>query len=88
MLESVHAGGSAWFVFGILPELNVIHGAMISNCLFVVPSILQVKHWRSSENRFFDPESIIRLITLLFQVRFDFKLILTEKVAKESTTHF
>lgn len=67
LMEGIHACGSAWLVFGILPELNVLQGAMISNCLFVVPAVLQMKHWRSAENGAFNPESIVRLITLLFQ---------------------
>ncbi|XP_028966439.1 chitin synthase-like [Galendromus occidentalis] len=67
LMESIHACGSAWFVFGILPELNVLHGAMISNCVFIVPGVLQMKHWRNEEDGSFDPESIIRFITLIFQ---------------------
>ena len=42
--ESLHVIGSYLLVFKILPELDVIQGAMLMNCLCFVPSIL-CKMW-------------------------------------------
>lgn len=38
--ETMHVSGLALLAFKILPELDVIQGAMLTNCLCFVPSIL------------------------------------------------
>ncbi|KAF7265020.1 hypothetical protein GWI33_010898, partial [Rhynchophorus ferrugineus] len=38
-VESLSAIGSALFVFGVLPELDVIKGAMLANAICLIPSI-------------------------------------------------
>lgn len=40
MFESLHVIGMCLFAFTILPELDVIQGAMLTNCLCFVPSII------------------------------------------------
>lgn len=43
--ESLHVVGLCFMVFKILPELDVIQGAMLTNCLCYVPSVLcEFKH--------------------------------------------
>lgn len=39
LFESLHVIGVCLFAFKVLPELDVIQGAMLTNCLCFVPSI-------------------------------------------------
>lgn len=40
VFETLHVVGLCLLVFSVLPELDVIQGAMLTNCLCLVPSIL------------------------------------------------
>lgn len=48
LFESLHVIGVCLFAFKVLPELDVIQGAMLTNCLCFVPSIfckMPFSHW-------------------------------------------
>lgn len=40
IFESMHTVGLALFVFVVLPELDVVKGAMITNCVAFIPAVL------------------------------------------------
>lgn len=40
IMESLHTLGVALLVFVVLPELDVVRGAMLTNCVCLVPGIL------------------------------------------------
>lgn len=46
MFETLHIIGLCLLAFKILPELDVIQGAMLTNCLCLFPSILCKKCFR------------------------------------------
>lgn len=39
-MESLHTFGVALLVFVVLPEIDVVRGAMLTNCVCLVPGIL------------------------------------------------
>lgn len=40
IFESMHVVGLSLFVFIVLPELDVVKGAMITNCVAFIPAVL------------------------------------------------
>jgi chitin synthase len=40
VFESMHVVGLALLVFVVLPELDVVKGAMLTNCLCFIPAVL------------------------------------------------
>ena len=40
MFESMHIVGLALLFFVVLPELDVVKGAMLTNCLCFIPAVL------------------------------------------------
>lgn len=69
-MEGLHAIGCAWITFGILPKINVVQGAMLSNSVFFIPALLRLSHWKASQAQIEDYRwaLFMKFITLLFQV--------------------
>lgn len=40
LMESLHTFGMALLVFVVLPEIDVVRGAMLTNCVCLVPGVL------------------------------------------------
>ncbi|XP_040583648.1 chitin synthase chs-2 [Lepeophtheirus salmonis] len=53
IFESMHVAGLALFVFVVLPDLDVVKGAMITNCVAFIPSVLGLASRYSKESRRF-----------------------------------
>jgi chitin synthase len=52
-METLHTIGLVIFVFAVLPELNVIKAAMLTNCLCFIPGILALLSRNSDENMYY-----------------------------------
>ncbi|OQR71563.1 hypothetical protein BIW11_10914, partial [Tropilaelaps mercedesae] len=68
VMEGLHASGCALMTFGILPELNVVRGAMLANCVFFVPALLRLSYCTSLQSTAGDYRWKIanKVIALLF----------------------
>ncbi|XP_022698003.1 uncharacterized protein LOC111265514 isoform X4 [Varroa jacobsoni] len=70
-MEGLHAFGCAWLTFGILPKLNVVHGAMLANCVFFVPAMIRLCHSKCFQ-KIFTLESVweivVRVVVVIFQL--------------------
>jgi len=53
IFESMHVIGLSLFVFIVLPELDVVKGAMITNCVAFIPAVLGLLSRNSKESRRF-----------------------------------
>ena len=53
VFESMHIVGLSLLIFVVLPELDVVKGAMITNCLCFIPAVLQLASRHSKESRRF-----------------------------------
>ena len=53
VFETMHVVGLSLLVFVVLPELDVVRGAMITNCLCFIPAVLQLASRHSKESRRF-----------------------------------
>ena len=49
----MHIVGLSLLIFVVLPELDVVKGAMITNCLCFIPAVLQLASRHSKESRRF-----------------------------------
>ncbi|KAL0849268.1 hypothetical protein ABMA28_013597 [Loxostege sticticalis] len=65
--ESLHTIGMALLFFVILPELDVVKGAMITNCLCVVPAILGLLSRNSRDSKRF-VKVIVDIAAIVAQV--------------------
>ncbi|KAL4708135.1 hypothetical protein ACJJTC_009914, partial [Scirpophaga incertulas] len=65
--ESLHTIGLALLFFVILPELDVVKGAMITNCLCIVPAILGLLSRNSRDNKRFI-KVIVDMVAIAAQV--------------------
>ncbi|RVE50442.1 hypothetical protein evm_004867 [Chilo suppressalis] len=65
--ESLHTIGMALLFFVILPELDVVKGAMITNCLCIVPAILGLLSRNSRDNKRF-MKVIVDMVAIAAQV--------------------
>ncbi|XP_072936717.1 chitin synthase chs-2 isoform X2 [Epargyreus clarus] len=65
--ESLHTIGMAMLFFKILPELDVVKGAMITNCLCVVPAILGLLSRSSKDTKRF-MKVIVDMAAIVAQV--------------------
>ena len=39
LFESLHAAGTALIIYAVLPDLDVIKGAMLTNCVAFIPGL-------------------------------------------------
>ena len=53
VFESMHVVGLSLLIFVVLPELDVVKGAMITSCLCFIPAVLQLASRHSKESRRF-----------------------------------
>ena len=53
VFESMHIVGLSLLIFVVLPELDVVKGAMITNCLCFIPAVLQLASRHSKESKRF-----------------------------------
>lgn len=51
--ESLHTIGLALLMFKVLPEIDVVKGAMITNCLCIIPAILGLLSRNSRDSKRF-----------------------------------
>lgn len=66
-MESFSTLGVVLFMFVVLPELNAIQGAMLTNCLCVVPAILGLLARNAKENK--RPiKAIVDIVAIFSQV--------------------
>ncbi|XP_053606189.1 chitin synthase chs-2 isoform X2 [Plodia interpunctella] len=65
--ESLHTIGMALLFFKILPELDVVKGAMITNCLCIVPAILGLLSRSSRDSKRF-VKVIVDMAAIVAQV--------------------
>ena len=69
VFESMHVVGLSLLIFVVLPELDVVRGAMITNSLCFIPAVLQLASRHSKESRRFRKvltEKICLLTYILF----------------------
>ncbi|CAN8011733.1 unnamed protein product [Ixodes pacificus] len=55
IVETLHATGLCLLVFAVLPEMDAVKGAMICNCVAIVPALLaslshRTAHWQTALN--------------------------------------
>ena len=65
----MHVVGLSLLIFVVLPELDVVKGAMITSCLCFIPAVLQLASRHSKESRRFRKvltEKICLLTYILF----------------------
>ena len=58
VFESMHVVGLALLVFVVLPELDVVKGAMLTNCLCFIPAVLGTPRYlylQGTVSQDFDP---------------------------------
>lgn len=67
-MESLHTIGLVIFVFAVLPELNVIKGAMLTNCLCLVPGILAVLSRNSDEENMYFLKIVADVLAIFGQI--------------------
>ncbi|TMW48229.1 hypothetical protein DOY81_006700 [Sarcophaga bullata] len=67
IMESLNTFGSALLFFVVLPQLDAIQGAMLTNCLCVIPGILGLMSRTSKEGKRF-AKMLIDLIAVAAQV--------------------
>ncbi|XP_041976394.1 chitin synthase chs-2 isoform X2 [Aricia agestis] len=65
--ESLHTIGLALLFFKVLPELDVVKGAMITNCLCIVPAILGLLSRNSRDSKRFI-KVIVDMVAIVAQV--------------------
>ncbi|CAH2104562.1 unnamed protein product [Euphydryas editha] len=65
--ESLHTIGMGLLFFIILPELDVVKGAMITNCLCIVPAILGLLSRNSRDSKRF-VKVIVDMVAIVAQV--------------------
>lgn len=67
-MESLHTVGLVIFVFAVLPELNVIKGAMLTNCLCLVPGILALLSRNSDDENMYFLKIVADVFAILGQL--------------------
>ncbi|KAL9891261.1 hyaluronan synthase-like protein kkv isoform 2-T2 [Glossina fuscipes fuscipes] len=67
LMESLNAFGTALLMFVILPQLDAIQGAMLTNCLCVMPGVLGLMSRTSKEGKRF-MKMLIDLVAVAAQV--------------------
>ncbi|KAM7362637.1 hyaluronan synthase-like protein kkv isoform 1-T3 [Cochliomyia hominivorax] len=67
IMESLNTFGTALLMFVVLPQLDAIQGAMLTNCLCVIPGILGLMSRTSKEGKRF-AKMLIDLIAVAAQV--------------------
>ncbi|XP_063358382.1 chitin synthase chs-2 isoform X1 [Cydia amplana] len=65
--ESLHTIGLGLLFFKILPELDVVKGAMITNCLCIIPAILGLLSRNSRDSKRF-MKVIVDMVAIVAQV--------------------
>ncbi|XP_073941849.1 hyaluronan synthase-like protein kkv isoform X5 [Choristoneura fumiferana] len=65
--ESLHTIGLALLCFKILPELDVVKGSMITNCLCIIPAILGLLSRSSRDSKRF-VKVIVDMVAIVAQV--------------------
>lgn len=65
--ESLHTIGVALLFFKVLPELDVVKGAMITNCLCIIPAILTLLSRNSRDSKRF-VKVIVDMAAIVAQV--------------------
>ncbi|KAK6623467.1 hypothetical protein RUM43_009319 [Polyplax serrata] len=67
LMETLHVIGLSIFVFGILPYMDVVKGAMLTNCVCVIPGFLSVlsHNCKDVHNKFLLAGNIL---ALFFQI--------------------
>ncbi|XP_047516301.1 chitin synthase chs-2 isoform X2 [Pieris napi] len=65
--ESLHTIGLALLLFKILPELDVVKGAMITNCMCIIPAILGLLSRNSRDSKRF-VKVIVDMAAIVAQV--------------------
>ncbi|XP_034230764.1 chitin synthase chs-2 isoform X3 [Thrips palmi] len=53
LMETLHTVGTALLVFAVLPQMDVVKGAMLTNCLSLVPGILGMLSRTNKESQRF-----------------------------------
>nr|AAG09712.1 chitin synthase 1 [Lucilia cuprina] len=67
IMESLNTFGTALLMFVVLPQLDAIQGAMLTNCLCVIPGILGLMSRTSKEGKRF-AKMLIDLVAVAAQV--------------------
>ncbi|KAJ6216762.1 hypothetical protein RDWZM_007919 [Blomia tropicalis] len=66
IMETIHTVGLSIFIFLILPSLDVVKGAMLTNCLCFLPSLFAIFSRHSEETqRFF--KTLLDIVSMLVQ---------------------
>lgn len=65
--ESLHTIGMALLIFKVLPELDVVKGATITNCLCIIPAILSLLSRNSRDSKRF-VKVIVDMAAIVAQV--------------------
>lgn len=63
--ETCHTVGTALLVFSVLPDLDVVKGAMLTNCLCFVPGVMGLLSRNSKEGKRF---TFIKVLVDLFAI--------------------
>ena len=76
VFESMHVVGLSLLIFVVLPELDVVKGAMITSCLCFIPAVLQLASRHSKESRRFlkvltQKTCLLKYVLFLFKVAMD-----------------
>jgi chitin synthase len=66
-METLHTIGLVLFVFAVLPSLNVVRGAMLSNCLCVLPGLLAMLS-RQADEKWLPGKILLDLLALAGQL--------------------
>ncbi|KAH7639899.1 chitin synthase-like protein 2 [Dermatophagoides farinae] len=63
-IESIHTLGLVILIFIIFPSLDVVKGAMLTNCLCFIPSILAIFSRREDESKY---KTFLDIISMIIQ---------------------
>ncbi|EEB10859.1 chitin synthase, putative [Pediculus humanus corporis] len=66
LMESLHTFGMALLVFVVLPEIDVVRGAMLTNCVCLVPGVLGILSRNNKEPKKF-VKSIVDFLAIVAQ---------------------
>ncbi|XP_059350344.1 chitin synthase chs-2-like isoform X1 [Daphnia carinata] len=77
VFETLHVIGVAMLIYAVLPNMKVVQGAMLTNCVCLVPGILGLLSRNSKESKRF-AKSIVDIFAIMAQISGCFLWVIPE----------
>jgi chitin synthase len=77
LFETFHVVGVAMLIYAVLPNMKVVQGAMLTNCVCLVPGILGMLSRNSKESKRF-AKSIVDILAIVAQLSGCFLWVIPE----------